>query len=90
MLCRFVGEKKYRKRIFLITDGEKKAKYSDRELADLTENIKGQNIKLNCITIDFCNELAEDDEDDEDTVQRAKPTDETQAQVSNKEFLMKL
>ena len=35
MLCRFVGTKKYRKRIFLITDGEKETAYSKGELAEI-------------------------------------------------------
>lgn len=32
MLCRFVGTKKYRKRIFLITDGEKETKFTSDEM----------------------------------------------------------
>lgn len=65
MLCRFVGTKKYRKRIFLITDGEKETSYSNGELKEIVETIKKNDIKLNAITLDFCDELAED-EDDED------------------------
>jgi hypothetical protein len=65
MLCKFVEKKKYKKRIFLITDGEKKAKFVEQELNEICETIKANDIKLNCITIDFCNELAEDEDEEE-------------------------
>jgi hypothetical protein len=95
MLCRFVGTKKYKKRVFLITDGEKETAYSKGELAEIVNTIKKNEIKLNAITLDFCNELAEDDDEDEDeekvnTSIREKQTDETEAQQKNKEFLMQL
>ena len=66
MLCKFVGTKKYKKRVFLITDGEKETAYSKKELAEIVETIKKNDIKLNAITLDFCNELAEDDDEDEE------------------------
>lgn len=66
-LIRFCGTRKVRKRIFLITDGEKRADLDKAELSKLIENIKSNQVKLNCITMDFCNELAEDsDEEDEE------------------------
>ena len=65
MITKFVGTKKYRKRVFLITDGEKDLTYSDSEMAHITSIIKQQDIKLNCITLDFCNDLAEDESDEE-------------------------
>ena len=95
MLCRFVGTKKYRKRVFLITDGEKETAYSKGELGEIVETIKKNDIKLNAITLDFCNELAEDEDEDEDE-ERAEPavkekqSDETEPQQKNKEFLMQL
>lgn len=97
MLCRFVGTKKYRKRIFLITDGEKETKYNDQEFRQIVGTINENDIKLNCITLDFCNELAEDDEEDEevgDQNQNArastKKTEETENQQKNKQFLTSL
>jgi hypothetical protein len=65
MLKKFTGTRKYRRRIFLITDGEKEMQYSEHELVHITKNIKDNDIKLNCITLDFCNELAEDESDEE-------------------------
>lgn len=93
MLCRFCGTRKYRKRIFLITDGEKATKYSSSELDEIVKTIKENEVKLNCITIDFCNDLAEDDSEEEEgpMSQKAdKETDETPNQLKNKEFLLKL
>jgi hypothetical protein len=66
MLCRFVGTKKYRKRLFLITDGEKETNFTNDEIDQIIQTIKNNDIKLNCITLDFCNELAEDDSDEDD------------------------
>ena len=60
MLCRFCGTKKYRKRIFLITDGEKSTEYAEEEVSHIVDTIKENDIKLNAITLDFCNDLAED------------------------------
>ena len=68
MLCRFVGTKKYRKRIFLITDGEKETTYSANELRDVVQTINTNDVKLNCITLDFCNDLAEDSSDEEENI----------------------
>lgn len=39
MITKFVGTKKYRKRVFLITDGEKDLTYSDSEMAHITSII---------------------------------------------------
>jgi 1,4-dihydroxy-2-naphthoyl-CoA synthase len=89
VLCRFVGTKKYRKRVFLITDGEKETRYSMGELREIVETITRNDIKLNCITLDFCNELAEES-DDEEKISKPKETGETEAQQKNKKFLMDL
>lgn len=64
MLCRFVGTKKYRKRIFLITDGEKETKCTESEMRDIVRTIKENDIKLNCITLDFCNEMGDDESEE--------------------------
>ena len=96
MLCRFVGAKKYRKRVFLITDGEKEAKYTATELRGVVETINGNDVKLNCITLDFCNDLAEDeDEDDEEgnaspNKDKTKETGESANQIKNRELLLQL
>ena len=74
LLCRFVGTKKYKRRIFLVTDGEKETRYSTGELREVIETITRNDIKLNCITLDFCNELAEDSEE-ERTSSKAKETE---------------
>ena len=79
----------------MITDGEKDTKYSSGELKEIIETIKKNDIKLNAITLDFCNELAEDDEDEDEAPEAAankkeKETDETENQIKNKKFLMDL
>lgn len=66
MLVRFCGTRKYRRRMFLITDGEKETKYTRDELKEIVKTINDNDIKLNCITLDFCNDLAEDDSDEEE------------------------
>ena len=35
-------------------------------MRQIVETINQNDIKLNCITLDFCNELAEDDDDEEE------------------------
>jgi len=92
MLCRFVGTKKYRKRIFLITDGEKETKYSSNELRDVVQTINTNDVKLNCITLDFCNDLAEDSSDEEENIAEkgVKQTGESDAQLKNKKLLLEL
>ena len=105
-LVRFCGTRKVRKRIFLITDGEKRADLDESELQKLIENINSNQVKLNCITMDFCNELAEDSDEDEEEnddekdlnqeqqVKEKKPKEkesgETEVQVKNKDTLMKM
>ena len=99
MLCRFCGTKKYRKRIFLITDGEKEIKYTSSEFSEITKTIKENDIKLNCITLDFCNDLAEDDSEEDEAedqgpdtkiLSASKETGESDEQLKNKAFLIKL
>lgn len=83
MLIKFVGTKKYRKRIFLITDGEKETKFSANEIGDVVKTINANDIKLNCITLDFCNDLAEDSSDEEENIANkgaSKNSGESEAQ----------
>lgn len=66
MLDSFCGTKKYKKRIFLITDGERETKNNSRELNSLIQTIQEKDIRLNVITLDFANEMAEDSESDDE------------------------
>lgn len=65
LLLQHCAKKKYKKRLFLITDGESRANCDDKEMETIVNTILENDIKLNCITMDFCNELAEDDDDEE-------------------------
>lgn len=75
MVTKFVGTKKFKKRIFLITDGEKETKFTETEMTDIVKTINTNDIKLNCITVDFCKDLVEDDSDsvDEETAVSTEP-----------------
>ena len=95
MIQRHCGTKKYKKRIFVITDGEKAAKYDEKEKKSVIANMNETDTRLNVITLDFCDELAEDEEEEEEEdagtskgVKRVAK--ETQAQHHNKEFLVDL
>jgi hypothetical protein len=97
MLVRFCGTKKYKRRMFLITDGEKETKYNKDELQEIVKTINDNDVKLNCITLDFCNDLAEDDSDEDEeaagpdsAMKKEKETGESESQLKNKEFLMSL
>lgn len=96
MLVQFCGKKKYRKRVFLITDGEKEAKFTKREMNEIIKTINGNDIKLNCITIDFCNDLDESDSDQDPADQQMdhqkvkKESGESEAQLKNKAFLTQI
>lgn len=58
MLERFCGNKKYRKRLFMITDGEKETSEKDsRRIEGLVQHMKERDVRLNIITLDFGNEL---------------------------------
>ena len=94
MLDKHCGTKKYKKRIFVITDGEKKAKFDVHEKKQVIANMNATDTRLNVITLDFCDELAEDDDDEEEEQQEeGKPKrieKETNEQHANKEFLVEL
>jgi hypothetical protein len=65
MLARHCGTKKYKKRIFVISDGEKEAKFDKKEMRTIIESMNESDTRLNVITLDFCDELAEDEDEDE-------------------------
>ena len=93
MLDKHCGTKKYKKRIFVITDGEKKAKFDVHEKKQVIANMNATDTRLNVITLDFCDELAEEDEEEEEEETDGKPKrveKETNEQHANKEFLMEL
>lgn len=102
MLVKFCGTRKVRKRIFLITDGERASNFTEGDFNTISKTIKENDVKLNAITLDFCNELGEEDSDkdeDKDTVKAGedqidnkmeKENTETGDQTQNKEFLFKL
>lgn len=77
MLNNFCGTKKYKKRIFLITDGERETKYNSSELKSLIEAIQEKDIRLNVITLDFANEMAEDSESGEEATKSKTESKET-------------
>lgn len=82
MLNSFCGTKKYKKRIFLITDGERETKCNKAELKSLIETINERDIRLNVITLDFANEMAEDSESDEE-VQKPKASGKVPGETKN-------
>lgn len=95
MLDTHCGTKKYKKRVFLITDGEQKTKTNKTEIDSLISNLNSREIRLNIITLDFANELGQesDDEnsndDDQEAVKKSvKP--ETGNQTKNKELLVNI
>ena len=90
MLVRHCGTKKYKKRVFVITDGERETKYDKNELKQVIQTMNEQDARVNVITLDFCDDLAEDDEDEEEEEGPRKikqAAGETKAQLKNKEFL---
>lgn len=64
MLTRHCGTKKYRKRIFLITDGEKETNTNSEEMASLIDLMAKNDVRLNAITFDFANDLADNSEEE--------------------------
>ena len=68
MLNEHCGTKKFRKRVFLITDGEKPTSINTAEMDSLVQQMQEKDVRLNVITLDFANDL-EDEEDDEDEIE---------------------
>jgi hypothetical protein len=84
MLIKHTGKRKYRRRIFLITDGEKEAKFDDKELKTIIANMNESDTRLNVITLDFCNDLEDDeDEDDDDEEEEDKNDKKMKAEKIN-------
>ena len=95
MIDRYCGTKKYKKRVFVITDGEKLANVKPNEMKQVVQNMNATDTRLNVISLDFCDELAEDDEEEEEEdgageVKVKRVEKETNEQHQNKEFLMRL
>lgn len=96
MIARHCGTKKYKKRIFVITDGEKEAKCSNEEKRQVIRSMNESDTRLNVITLDFCDDLAEDEDEEEDVQEdgdkKMKPKDkhanETKAQQANRDLLV--
>lgn len=99
MLERFCGNKKYRKRLFMITDGEKEnSETNSSRVSALIKQMQERDVRLNVITLDFGNELGQEDSDEDEenqngeNIKRAsrQQRSETAVQTQNKEFLLDL
>ena len=66
MLDRFCGARKYRKRLFLITDGEKAMEKDNRRINEQIKTMQEKDVRLNVITLDFGNELGQDEDSESD------------------------
>lgn len=64
MLDTHCGQRKYKKRVFLITDGECKTKTNELEITTMINTLNEKGVRLNVITLDFGNDLAQADDDD--------------------------
>lgn len=73
MLARYCKQQKWKKRLFLITDGERESTDDIDKKDSLIAQISEDDVKLNCITIDFCNNI--DDEDEEDAAEDVVESD---------------
>lgn len=82
MLAKFCKKNKIKRRLFLITDGERQCSDDKDAMATLVAEIGEHDVKINCITVDFCNNV-----DDEE----AEPDEnESAAQKANREFLLEI
>jgi len=82
MLSRHCGTKKYKKRIFVISDGEKEAKCSAEEKRQVIQSMNETDTRLNVITLDFCDDLEDDEDEEEEGAEHKKekhPSKETKA-----------
>lgn len=68
MIDRYCEARKYKKRVFLITDGEHPTQTNKDEIKSLIEKFNEKGIRLNVITLDFANELGQQDSDSETDV----------------------
>ncbi len=101
MLDLFCGTKKYRKRLFLITDGEADSGKNGVSDPSMIQLMQERDIRLNVITLDFANELGQDESDEDEEIEnedhvavaKKKPNSmaaETLNQTKNKESLIDL
>lgn len=91
MIERHCGTKKYKKRVFLITDGETATQTNTEEINNLIDKLNEKGIRLNIIALDFANELGEDESDqEEESRPSATPVQETAMQTNNKRLLMQI
>jgi len=65
MIDRHCGTKKYKKRVFVITDGEKLANVKPHEMKQVIANMNATDTRLNVISLDFCDELADEEDEHE-------------------------
>ena len=83
------GNRKVKKRMFLITDGERPTQLEEMQLGTVASLLTQHDIKLNCVTLDFCNNLDEDDEDEKD-FDAGSDENETENQAKNRKILVEL
>jgi hypothetical protein len=70
----------------LITDGEHPTKTNPAEVDSLVQKFNERGIRLNVITLDFANELGQDESDEE--VQAKPAGTESRTQTENKTLLV--
>jgi ATP-dependent DNA helicase 2 subunit 2 len=79
MIARHCGTKKYKKRVFVITDGERQTNYSQEDFKTIVQSMNETDTRLNVITLDFCEDLDEEEEEEEGAKPKAS-ANETKAQ----------
>lgn len=73
MITETCAKRKYTKRIFLITDGESKLTGAD-DLPLIIQGLNQNEIRVNTITLDFCNDLIIEDEEEGKEIQHFHET----------------
>ncbi len=63
----------------MITDGEKDIKVDKHELKSVIETMNANDTRLNVITLDFCDELGEDDEEEDENSKNKKQSKNSNA-----------
>lgn len=88
MIDQHCANKKYKKRVFLITDGEHATGTNAQEIDSLVEKFNERGIRLNVITLDFGNELGQEESDEEAEVRPV--LNESKNQLANKQLLVNI
>jgi ATP-dependent DNA helicase 2 subunit 2 len=83
MLVKYCKKNKFKKRLFLITDGERKQSADKDKVSDLVDRINLEDIKVNCITVDFCDTV-----DDKEEIVAGEQ--ESEAQKKNRKLFVEL